>query len=304
MSDPAPTGRSRREITEALAARILAHLAAERPAAGTHLPAQDFADRFGVSRSPVNQALRLLADKGVLDHAANRGFFLKAGETVSAAALGLADDDLSATYLRLAEDRLAGRIPEQVSESFLRQRYALTRGQLSALLGRVAQEGWAERRAGYGWAFSPMLTTPEALEQTYRVRVALEPAALLEPGYRLDPAVAARCRAAERRLLDGAIATESAEALYERGVRFHEAIVGASGNPFFLETIRRINRVRRLLSYRSMLDRRRYDRQCREHLAILDLLEAEKNDEAAVLLRAHLEGTIQSFSRIRDLLET
>ena len=46
------------------------------------------------------------------------------------------------------------------------------------------------------WSFSPMLMTPESLEQTYRVRLALEPAALLEPTYRLDPDVAARCREA------------------------------------------------------------------------------------------------------------
>jgi DNA-binding GntR family transcriptional regulator len=49
-------------------------------------------------------------------------------------------------------------------------------------------------------------------------------------------------------------------------------IIGASGNPFFLGTVRRINRVRRLLSYRSMVDRRRYRQQCEEHLQILDLL--------------------------------
>ena len=102
------------------------------------------------------------------------------------------------------------------------------------MLSRVAHEGWAERRPGYGWSFSPMLTTPESLEQTYRVRLALEPAALLEPAYCLDPVTAARCRAAELRLLAGAIETDSADVLHERGVRFHEAIVGASGNPFFL----------------------------------------------------------------------
>jgi DNA-binding GntR family transcriptional regulator len=137
-----------------------------------------------------------------------------------------------------------------------------------------------------------MLTTPESLEQTYRVRLALEPAALLEPTYRLDAETAARCRAAETRLLAGAIETDSADALHERGVRFHETIIGASGNPFFLETVRRINRVRRLLSYRSMVDRKRYRQQCEEHLEILDLLENDKNREASRALRRHLEHTV------------
>jgi DNA-binding GntR family transcriptional regulator len=185
----------------------------------------------------------------------------------------------------------------------LRELYGLTKAQLSSVLNRIALEGWAERRPGYGWSFSPMLTTPESLEQTYRVRLAVEPAALLEPTYRLDPEVAERCRAAELRLLSGAIETDSADALHERGVRFHEAIVGASGNPFFLDTVRRINRVRRLLSYRSMIDRKRYRQQCKEHLQILDLLEAGKSDQASQALRRHLEHTVENLNRIKGVLE-
>ena len=115
--------------------------------------------------------------------------------------------------------------------------------------------------------------------------------------------MAARCREAELRLLGGAIETDSADALHERGVRFHEAIVGASGNPFFLEAVRRINRVRRLLSYRSMIDRKRYRQQCEEHLQILDLLERERNEEASEALRRHLEGTMRNLRKIKSLLD-
>src|SRR6185295_15373288 len=142
--------------------------------------------------------------------------------------LGLVEtDSMSEPYFRLAEDHLRGHLPEQTSESYLRERYDLTRAQLTTLLGRAAQEGWVERRRGYGWAFSPVLNTPESLEQTYRLRLALEPAALLEPTYRLESDAAARLRAAEERLLVGGIETDTADALHERGVRFHETIVGA-----------------------------------------------------------------------------
>ena len=147
-----------------------------------------------------------------------------------------------------------------------------------------------------------MLNTPENLEQTYRLRLALEPAALLEPGYHLARESIAACRAAEERLLAGAIETDTADALHERGVRFHETIVAGSGNPFFLDTIRRINRVRRLLSYRSMLDRKRYRQQCEEHLAILDSLAGGRQSEAAERLRLHLSHTIDNLSGIRSLL--
>jgi DNA-binding GntR family transcriptional regulator len=296
--------RGRRELTEGLAASILEHIAEERLAIGTHLPAQELADRFKVSRTPVNQALRLLHEKGVLARERNRGYFIAEANGTSPDELGIArDDELTRIYFRLADDRLNGRLPDQVSETYLRERYDLTRVQLTTLLGRICQEGWAERRPGYGWVFSEMLTTPEALLQTYRLRLALEPAALLEPGYRLDREAARRCRAAELRLLGGAIETDSADALHERGVQFHETIVGACQNPFFLETLRRINRVRRLLSYRGMVDRRRYKQQAEEHLVILDLLERERNDEAAVALREHLITTLGNLDRIRPLLE-
>lgn len=294
----------KREMTEGLAARILEHILTAGLPPGAHLTAQEMAARFSVSRFPVGQALQLLASKGVLVHERNRGYFVADAAPASAAALGLeAPDDLAGAYFTLAEDHLHGRLPDPSSEAYLRERYGLSRAQLNGVLSRIAQEGWAERRPGYGWSFSPMLTTPESLEQTYRVRLALEPAALLEPTYRLDAEVAARCRAAEMRLLAGAIETDSADALHERGVRFHEAIIGASGNPFFLETVRRINRVRRLLSYRSMIDRRRYRRQCEEHLGILDLLEAGRNADASQALRRHLEHTIDNIRAITPVLK-
>ena len=147
-----------------------------------------------------------------------------------------------------------------------------------------------------------MMTTPDSLLQSYRLRLALEPAALLEPGFRIDKQVLARCRAAEKHLLDGGIATDTADQLHERGVRFHESLVEASGNPFFIDAIKRVNRVRRLLSYRSMQDRSRYRQHCDQHLAILELLEHERNEEAAAQLADHLRSTLDNLARISGLL--
>jgi DNA-binding GntR family transcriptional regulator len=131
----------------------------------------------------------------------------------------------------------------------------------------------------------------------------LEPAALLEPGYRLDAQVIARCRAAEMHLLDGGIETDTADQLHERGVRFHESLVEASGNPFFIDTVQRVNRVRRLLSYRSMQDRKRYKEHCQQHLHVLDLLEHGRNEEASDALRHHLSSTLKNLQKLRDLLK-
>lgn len=290
-----------------IAAQILELAQAEGWAAGAHLRAQWLADRLNVSRSPVNEALHLLHEKGFASREANRGYFLARPLTsrldVALRRLGVVADPVRDAYFRVAEDRLSGKLPDAFSETQIRSAYALTPTQTQAVLARMAEEGWVQKKPGYGWLFSPMLTTPDSLLQSYRLRLAVEPAALLEPGYQLAPDVLARCRAAEQHLLQGGIETDSADQLHDRGVRFHESLVEASGNPFFIETVRRVNRVRRLLSYRSMQDRKRYKQHCGQHLALLDLLERGRNKEAADAMREHLQATLKNLAGIRKLLK-
>lgn len=275
---------------------------------GSHLPAQMLADQLRVSRQPVNAALAMLHEKGFLTRERNRGYFVARpfseplDEIVSS--LGLAESDVvTSVYFQIADDLLKHELPQEFSEQLIRNRYALTVAQLNAVLGRIAQEGWAERKPGYGWIFSSMLSTPDSLLQSYRLRLALEPAALLEPGYKLDPKVLKQCRATELHLINGGIVTATADALHNRGVRFHESLVEASGNAFFIDTIRRVNRVRRLLSYRSMQQRERYPEHCRQHLHILELLEQDRNEEASAFMRAHLEHTMHSLAKIESILQ-
>lgn len=287
--------------------KILELIKEERLPEGAHLTAQKLADRLRLSRSPVNDALGILEQHGVVTRKPNRGYFLSRdfealADTPALPRPPAADDIVTQSYFKLADDLLRGELPMQCSEAQLRARYALTLAQTQALLARVSQEGWAHRRPGYGWEFSSMMTTPDSLLQSYRLRLALEPAALLEPTFRIEKSVLARCRAAEQHLLDGGIATDTADQLHERGVRFHESLVEASGNPFFIDTIKRVNRVRRLLSYRSMQDRSRYRQHCDQHLAILDLLERERNEEAAAALSEHLRSTLDNLARIRGIL--
>lgn len=288
--------------------QILALARSEQWASGAHLAAQGLADRLRVSRQPINDALQLLAEHGIAQRERNRGFFLAVPhDRIPAELLAEAQasdaDRVEASYFRIAEDRLRGTLPESVTETALRTRYGLSKAELGALLTRIAQEGWIERKQGYGWTFATMLTTPDSLLQSYRLRLALEPAALLEPGYRLDPAVLERCRAAEIHLLQGGIDTDSASLLHDRGVNFHESLVQASGNAFFIDTIRRVNRVRRLLSYRSMQNRTRYREHCEQHLHILELLEHERNEEASAAMRAHLTSTLRNITGITDILQ-
>lgn len=291
-----------------IATQIVELIQTEQLPVGAHMRAQMLADKLRVSRTPVNEALALLHEKGILTREKNRGFFLArpvaTPATELASQLGIAKaDPVSAAYFQIADDLLQGSLPMEVSEQTIKLRYALTATQLNAVLKRITQEGWGERKPGYGWSFSAMLTTPDSLLQSYRMRLALEPAALLEPGYRIDARVIERLRAAELHLLEGGIETDTADQLHDRGVRFHESLVEASGNPFFIDSIRRVNRVRRLLSYRSMRDRARYEEHAKQHLHLLDLLEQQRNADASQALREHLDHTLTALAKITQILE-
>lgn len=293
------TRRPADSLPEQIAGQIVAHIDEVPLGVGTHMSAQSLANRFGVSRSPVQRALALLVRENVVRHEPQRGYFVTGHQRPAPPASA---DPLSDVYFRVAEELLCGDLPNVISEAALRERYGLSQADLRALLSRIQREGWIQKRRGYGWQFHEMLTTPGALAQTYRLRAALEPAILLEPRFSLAPATLTRLMETERRLLEGEIETASTDTLYERGVSFHETLAEAGGNPYMLDTLRRVNQVRRLLAYRSMTDRQRHYGQARQHLEILELIARGCMTEASVAMRHHLGNVIVNLSQIEPLL--
>lgn len=281
-----------------IARDILDAIAAGQIPLGEHLSAQKIADRFEVSRSPVREALQALADQGFLEQQQNRGYFVRsnpaaahgAGEGANAEHAFEAPND----YQRIAEDWLTNRIPGDVTEQMLRSRYDLTKAQLNDILVRASREGWAEQKQGYGWRFLPVAKTAEAFAQIYRFRQTIEPAAMLEPGYRVDRDVLLKQRRIQERMLEQDIERLSGEKLLENGAMFHEALIKFSGNPFFYQALVRVNRMRRLMEYRTQIDRRRLYVQCTEHIEIIKILEDGQVVDASFLMRRHLGGALST----------
>jgi DNA-binding GntR family transcriptional regulator len=275
-----------------IAAQILDHIRAHDLSRGQHLPSQALADACRVSRAPVNSALKFLENLGVVRAERNRGYFL-ARDAQDLAGLNLrtgGDDDEDRFYFEIAEDRLSGKLPDQVTENELMRRYKLPRGRLLKTLHKMAQEGWVERLLGHGWEFRPALTSRASYEAGYRFRAVLEAAAVLEPTFTIDPEAFAEARRQQRALIDGGYRKLSRAQLFRINSEFHEMLVGCSGNEFFLDAVKRVNRLRRLMEYRVTLDRSRLPQQCREHLRILDLLEAGDFATASAQLRKHIDG--------------
>lgn len=283
------------QVADQLVTSIKEHIAVEGLAAGTRLTERSLAELFRVSRSPVREALRKLAEEAIVEKQEDGGYAVGAAAERESPGLPEANEEEEA-YLRIAQDRLSGALPERFTENELMRRYGLTRTHLNNILRRMMQEGWVERLLGHGWAFLPTLTSGEVYDQGYRFRILLEPAAILEPGYRLDARELRRCQQEQEALLRGEIETASPAQIFDANSRLHEAIAGFSGNVFIVESLRRVNRLRRLMEYQKSVNRAASARRCQEHLALIDLLLRDQREAAADFMRLHLRDAAREKS--------
>ncbi len=285
------------ELSKKISNRLLHDIVAGTLEGGQHISAQQVADRYGVSRTPVREALISLEEKDVLIRLENRGYFV-ADKLPPAIKENLDTVDPSELdeYQLLANDWLTNEIPEEVTEQFLKQKYGWTKAKVGELLIRASREGWAERKEGYGWRFLPVAKTPEAFDEIYRFRMAIEPAAMLEPSFELDHKVLDEQRRIQQGMLDMDMDAVNGEALLESGALFHEELIKLSGNPFFLMALQRVNRMRRLMEYRAEVNHQRLIEQCTEHLEILTLLESGNTVDASYRMRQHLSGALKRKS--------
>lgn len=280
------------QLTRQVAAGIVDYIRGEQIPQGTRLVERTLAEHLRVSRSPVRSALRLLEETGVVILTDRGGYAVGSNDpdlvegTADQVAAADQDDEL---YLRFAGDRLDGKLPDRVTENGLLRHYKLAPAQLTALLRRVSADGWIERLPGYGWEFKPMLNNLKSYEDSYRFRLTIEPAAILEPTFVLDRAAIEAVRRQQQDLVDGGIWSIGNDELYNLNSSFHEAIMNCAGNTFFTDALQRIDNLRRLIEYRRSLKRDRAVVRCSEHVAIADLLLAGRTVEAAEAMRRHLD---------------
>ncbi len=286
-----------RVLPPQLARKIIDYIRERGLESGSHLAAQGLADMFDVSRIPVNTALKLLEEQGIVTSERNRGYFLaQDSESIAYTALeelpqAFWDDPL---YYQLAEDWLHGRLSEKVSESELMRLYTVPRSRLLKVLQHAMEDMWVERLPGHGWRFLAVMISPQAYVDGYRFRMAIEPAALLEPTFKADKAALEKLVEQQIFLMKGGARQISRNELFTLTAGLHEVIVGFSNNPFFTEAVKKVNRVRRLLDFRSTLNRDRFPRQCREHLKLIELIDRGNMKTASAYLKTHLGGALNS----------
>jgi DNA-binding GntR family transcriptional regulator len=280
---PAPPTSLHHDLARAARALFLA----EGVAPGTPVAEAALAARLSVSRTPVRAALRLLEEAGVTRREGRAMVVADARRDLPEAGGGDPAEDLA---VAIARARAEGRLADAVREADLMRLFGQPRGSVARALGRLAGLGVVARNPAQGWHFAPGLATAEDRAAAHRFRLALEPAALLEPGYRLDPGFAREMRAAHGAVLARRWRDRDAVALFEMNAAFHAGLAAGSGNRFFVDAVAAQNRLRALLNTDWRFGAARAHASCREHLGVLDALEAGEAARAAALLAAHLRS--------------
>lgn len=289
MSAALPVRRMRADLPR----RILSIAQARGLKPGSRLTELGLAGDLNVSRTPIRHALQVLEDEGWVVPGPSRGYVLKRAVRSLPAERDRENDAEALLYVAIASDRLTGTLADSVSESDMLRRYDVPRSLLLRVLGRLAEGGVMERRPGYGWQFRPTIDDAASHQESYRFRLVIEPAALREPAFKLDRNWLAEMRQQHLRALTRPWRATSSVAFYEMNAAFHEGLVQASGNRFFLLAMQQQNRLRRFSNVAWTYGHARVAENCREHLAILDRLEVGDNEMAARLMRRHLDGAAE-----------
>ncbi len=269
-----------------LAQRIRKSLKDQGAGPGHPLIEQELCREFGVSRTPVRGALRLLAAEGIAATRAGRGFVLAGALEDTPDIQAPQEEEDGRLLAAIARARHAGTLPDRFTQQELVRRFEARLPPVLKVLQRLAELGLVTRQAGHGWAFGGDAQRAQA--ESYAFRRALEPAMLLAPTFRLDRAWLERARAAHLKIRRRAWRDSDAEDFHEVNADFHEQLARCSGNRHMQEAVQRQIQLRRFLNHQLEYDARRVRGAIDDHLEILAALEGGWNDKAAALMLHHL----------------
>ena len=215
--------------------------------AGTRLQESGVAQQFGISRAPARRALAELAESGLLEKPAGRGYLVRrAAAGKPQVAPRASAPDTGARLLSLptweriyseVENEIIARIAVaswRLNEAELARCYGVSRTVTRDVVGRLQQRGLLRKDDSARW-YAPALT-PDHVGELYELRWLLEPVALAKAAPRVPPNFLARLRDH----LDDATAHADSiggatlDALEEE---LHVALLGYCGNHTLMQAI-------------------------------------------------------------------
>ncbi|MFT3803578.1 MAG: GntR family transcriptional regulator [Burkholderiaceae bacterium] len=186
---------------------------------------------------------------------------------------------------------------DRFTENEICERLGVSRTPVRQALFRLRQEGFVEVLFRSGWRVLPF--DFDQFEQLYDLRMVLETTAvrrLCESGRRIDRALLDSLMGiwlvpAAERATDGVQVAQWDEA-------FHCALVEAAGNAEMARVHREVTERIRIIRRLDFTQRPRIAATYDEHAKILRAIRANRGDQAAMLLRAHIESSQAEVRKI------
>jgi DNA-binding GntR family transcriptional regulator len=186
---------------------------------------------------------------------------------------------------------------DRFTENELCERLEVSRTPVRQALFRLQQEGFVEVLFRSGWRVLPF--DFEQFEQLYDLRMVLETTAaqrLCADGDRID-----------RALLDALAAiwtvpaAERSDDMVQVAAwdeQFHTSLVAAAGNAEMARVHRELTERIRIIRRLDFTQRARIEATYEEHAKILKAIQRKRGDQAAMLLRAHIETSQAEVRKI------
>ena len=191
---------------------------------------------------------------------------------------------------------------DRFTETEISERLGVSRTPVRQALFRLQQEGYVEVLFRSGWRVLPF--DFEQFEQLYDLRMVLETTA----AHRLcEEGVLGHSAKVDRALLDELaaiwlvpVAQRSADTVQvsQWDEAFHCALVAAAGNTEMARVHRDVTDRIRIIRRLDFTKQARIDATYDEHAKILKAIQRKRGDQAAMLLRAHIETSQAEVRKI------
>jgi len=186
---------------------------------------------------------------------------------------------------------------DRFTENEISERLGVSRTPVRQALFRLQQEGFVEVLFRSGWRVLPF--DFDQFEQLYDLRMVLETTAirrLCEDALRVDHAMLDALAAIW--LVPPAARSSDMAQVAEWDEAFHCAIVAAAGNAEMARVHRDVTERIRIIRRLDFTQQPRIDATYEEHTKILKAVQHKRGDQAAMLLRAHIETSQAEVRKI------
>jgi len=186
---------------------------------------------------------------------------------------------------------------DRFTENEISERLGVSRTPIRQALFRLQQEGYVEVLFRSGWRVLPF--DFDQFEQLYDLRMVLETTAvhrICADGRRADQALLAQPAAVW--LVPPAQRSGDAAQVSRWDEEFHCALVAAAGNAEMARVHRDVTDRIRIIRRLDFTKQVRIDATYDEHARILKALQRKRGDQAAMLLRAHIETSQAEVRKI------